>query len=268
MCGICGKLSAENPVSSGLIQEMCDLIAHRGPNDQGIYVDDCMGLGNRRLAIQDLTSAGHMPMSDSDGKIWITYNGEVYNFRELREELRQKGYSFQSGTDTEVVLYSYQKWGPSCLHRFNGMFAFAIWDLEKQQLFLARDRMGIKPLYCSYDHTALVFASEAKAILADPTVKRELHPRGLVNYFTFGHAVAPDTIFHNVKKLLPGHYAICSPQGVGKSLRLSVHQYWEPPIPADENNKYAREELYAEQVYKLLEQSVRRQMVADVPVGV
>lgn len=268
MCGICGKLSSDNPVSPELIQSMCDLTAHRGPDDQGVYVNDRVGLGSRRLAIQDLTAAGHMPMSDPSEKVWLSYNGEVYNFKELREELSAKGYQFRSGTDTEVVLYSYLEWGPACLNRFNGMFALAIWDSIKQQLFLARDRMGIKPLYYALDHTALVFASEPKAILADSNVKRKLHPRGMVNYFTFGHAVAPDTMFGSIKKLLPGHYALVSVPERGKPPVLTLHTYWEPPVPSDNDNQYRKEESYAERVYELLEQSVKRRMVADVPVGV
>ena len=206
MCGICGKLTAGTPVDPSLIEEMCIRMTHRGPDDQGAYVDGCVGLGNRRLSIQDLSPAGHMPMSDGAGKVWITYTGEVYNFPELRGELVSKGHSFRSGTDTEVVLRAYQEWGPACLNRFNGMFAFAIWDTEKQQLFLARDRMGIKPLYYSFNGATLLFASETKVLLADGEMGRDIDPRGLVNYFTFGHAVAPDTIFQSVKKLLPGYY--------------------------------------------------------------
>jgi asparagine synthase (glutamine-hydrolysing) len=264
MCGICGKLSTKGPVDPSLMEEMCVRMAHRGPDDQGIYVSDSLGLGNRRLAIQDLSPAGHMPMSNNTGSVWITYNGEVYNFRELRNELQAKGHQFRSGTDTEVVLRAYLEWGPRCLERFNGIFAFAIWDTGKQQLFLARDRMGIKPLYYSFNGSTFSFASETKVLLADMDISREIDPQGLVNYFTFGHAVAPDTIFQEVKKLLPGHYMMCSLQKDRKALDLEVRQYWAPPVPIDGRKTDLGEEYYSECVYQLLEQSVRRQLVADV----
>ncbi len=265
MCGICGKFDVKARVERSLIEEMCASIAHRGPDDQGVYLGSSIGLGNRRLAIIDLSAAGHMPMSTASGRLWITYNGEVYNHRELRAELQGYGYRFRSKTDTEVVLYAYSKWGPDCLRRFNGMFALAIWDEEERRLFLARDRLGIKPLYYCFDDARIIFASEIKAILQDHEVSRELGPEGIINYFTFGHSMAPRTIFKNICKLLPGHYLMCVPEGEAK-LQTKIQRYWAPPAPRESRD--AGEKYYAEVVYRLLRESVRRQLISDVPLGV
>ncbi|MFQ5873793.1 MAG: asparagine synthetase B family protein, partial [Dehalococcoidia bacterium] len=238
-------------------------MAHRGPDDQGTYVAPGIGLGNRRLAILDLSTAGHQPMSTPGSGLWITYNGEIYNHRELREELERCGHQFRSKTDTEVVLAAYQNWGPACLNKFNGMFAIGIWDARHRRLFLARDRIGIKPLYYYFDGYTLLFASEMKAILADPLVPRQLNPKGVANYFTFGHSVAPDTIFHNIKKVPPGHYLMCKPDD-GDKLQLRIRRYWSLPVPGL-TSEDAGEEYYAERVNHLLEESVRRRLISDVP---
>jgi asparagine synthase (glutamine-hydrolysing) len=265
MCGICGKLDIKGKVERSLIEKMCEVITHRGPDDQGIYVDTSIGLGNRRLAIIDLSSAGHMPMSTPSGNLWITYNGEIYNFKEIRQQLQDCGYSFHSNTDTEVALYAYHKWGPDCLHRFNGMFALAIWDVEKKLVFLARDRLGIKPLYYYYDGTRIIFASEIKAILQDSSVSRELSREGIINYFTFGHSIAPRTIFKNIYKLLPGHYLTCQPTG-GAALEMTITQYWAPPLP--QGFKDEGEQYYIEEIRRLLGKSVKSRLISDVPLGV
>lgn len=265
MCGICGKFDVNERVEPSLIKGMCDTLLHRGPDDAGLYVKSPIGLGNRRLAIIDLSDAGHMPMSTTSGRLWITYNGEVYNYKEIRAELQGYGYQFQSNTDTEVVLYAYDNWGPDCLRRFNGMFALAIWDQKKQQLFLARDHIGIKPLYYYFDASKIIFASEIKAILQDSEVSRELSPEGITNYFTFGHSVAPRTIFKNIHKLCPGHYLTCSLEGDVR-LQIKIKRYWAPPAPGQSED--AGEKYYVEGVYRLLRESVRRQLVSDVPLGV
>ena len=205
-----------------------------------------------------------MPMASASGKLWITYNGEIYNYRELRKELQGYGYHFRSNTDTEVALYAYDKWGPDCLGRFNGMFALAIWDEEDQRLFLARDRLGIKPLYYYFDTASIIFASEIKAILQDPAVSKELAPEGILNYFTFGHSMAPHTIFKNIRKLLPGHYMLCFPEGT--RLRSEIRRYWAPPLPG--HSEDAGEEYYCEEIRRLLGESVRKQLISDVPLGV
>jgi asparagine synthase (glutamine-hydrolysing) len=265
MCGICGKFDLKAGVDSSLIEGMCATLTHRGPDDGGVYVKTSIGLGNRRLAIIDLSAAGHMPMSTASGKLWITYNGEVYNHRELRAELQGYGYRFRSNTDTEVVLYAYHKWGPDCLRRFNGMFALAIWDEEEKQLFLARDRLGIKPLYYYFDTAKIIFASEIKAIIQDREVSKDLSPEGMANYFTFGHSMAPRTIFKNIYKLPPGHYLTCIAEG-GAKLQTKIQCYWSPPAPGQ--GKDLGEKYYAEEVYRLLRESVRKQLVSDVPLGV
>ncbi len=190
MCGICGILNLNGkPVSPAILQKMTDVIAHRGPDGEGFHIDRFIGLGHRRLAILDLSEAGHQPMLTNDGRMVITYNGEVYNFKELRAELQKLGYHFPSQTDTEVVLNAYAEWGTKCLNRFNGMFAFAIWDKEKQELFIARDRYGIKPLYYTLKSNTLIFASEIKAILKHPLYNIDLDKEALVEYFTFQNFV-------------------------------------------------------------------------------
>ena len=175
MCGIAGifNLNGE-PVSPVVLRKMTDAIVHRGPDSEGFYIDSFIGLGHRRLAILDLSRNGHQPMQTNDCQQVISYNGEIYNFQEIRKELEKLGYIFKSQTDTEVVLYSFQEWGSKCLDKFNGMFAFAVWDKTKQELFLARDRYGIKPLYYTFANNHFVFASEQKGILQHPEIEREI----------------------------------------------------------------------------------------------
>lgn len=264
MCGIVGKISAGSGVSTELITRMNGCAVHRGPDDSGVFVDGNIGFGHRRLSILDPSPAGHQPMATGDRRYWIVYNGEIYNFWDIRSELEHSGYKFETRTDTETVLAAYREWGPSCLKRFNGMFAMAIWDTQERMLFLARDRMGIKPLYYSSDGTSVVFASEMKAIVSDPSVKRELSPVAVRNFFSFGHSVAPDTIFSNVKKLMPGHHMMCRDRGNGV-LEVRTEQYWAVPEP--NAGKDEGEEYYVAKTREMLEDSVRRRMLADVPVG-
>ena len=173
MCGICGIFNLDGePIPHRYIKSMTDAMAHRGPDDEGHYIDGDMALGHRRLAILDLTSEGHQPMLTQDRQYVLSYNGEVYNFKELRAELESLGHQFRSRSDSEVVLHAYAQWGSDCVERFNGMFAFAIWDRNKQELFLARDRYGIKPLYYTFTDNGFIFASEQKAILTNPSVKK------------------------------------------------------------------------------------------------
>jgi asparagine synthase (glutamine-hydrolysing) len=260
LCGIVGQLaitgSAELPIECALAQ-----IRHRGPDEQGIWQGAGVILGMQRLSIIDL-AGGRQPIWNEDETVGIVYNGELYNFRELRSALEDRGHRFRTRTDTEVVLHAYEEWGPDCLRRFNGMFAFAIWDTRRRTLFLARDRIGEKPLYYYQDATRLLFASEIKAILADPTVPRRLHPPGLANYLAFGHAVAPTTIYQNVHKLLPGHYLLA------RAGTITITRYWdvgdEPQLPAGAT---LSEDGYAARILGLLDDSVRRRMIADVPVG-
>lgn len=264
MCGIIGiyNLNGE-PVSPVDLRKMTDAIAHRGPDSEGFYTDSFIGLGHRRLAIIDLSPAGHQPMLTQDGQCGIVYNGEVYNFQELRAELESLGHQFRSRTDTEVVLNAYAEWGTECVRRFNGMFAFAIWDRTRQRLFLARDRYGIKPLYYTFQKNSFVFASEQKAILALPTVKREIDLEGLVEYFTFQNIFTDRTLLKGIK-LFPAASWAEIPLGTLVH-DLSPHSYWdfdfyEPEKPADE-------EEYVEELDRLFCRAVNRQLVSDVEVG-
>jgi asparagine synthase (glutamine-hydrolysing) len=264
MCGICGifNLNGE-PVSPVNLRKMTDAIAHRGPDGEGFYTDSFVGLGHRRLAIIDLSPAGHQPMLTQDGQFAIVYNGEVYNFQELRAELESLGYQFRSKTDTEVVLNAYAEWGPECVSRFNGMFAFAIWDKTRQQLFLARDRYGIKPLYYTFQENRFVFASEQKAILALPDVKREVDLEALIEYFTFQNIFTDKTLLKNIKLFPAGSWTEI-PLGT-LAYSLSPYLYWD--FNFQEPEKPATEEEYVEELDRLFRQAVNRQLVSDVEVG-
>jgi asparagine synthase (glutamine-hydrolysing) len=265
MCGIYGwlKLKQGKDREAGIVwgRLAIDTLLHRGPDDRGTWHADDIFLGMRRLSIIDL-AGGKQPIWNEDGTVCIVYNGELYNFLDLRPELEAKGHLFRTRSDTEVVLHAYEEWGPNCLRRFNGMFAFAIWDERNKTLFLARDRIGEKPLYYYQDNERLIFASEIKAILANPSVPRRLNPRGLANFLAFGHAVAPETIYQNIYKLSPGHYLLV------KNGHIQIAQYWdvgdEPQLP---DGAVLTEDEYAERILSLLDDSVRRRMIADVPVG-
>lgn len=261
MCGIFGEISFSNQQIGQYNDISTDTLTHRGPDDRRTWRGNGVFLGVHRLSIIDLTG-GKQPIWNEHCNLCIIYNGELYNFLDLRPELETKGHIFHTRSDTEVVLHAYEEWGPNCLLRFNGMFAFAIWDDRNKTLFLARDRIGEKPLYYYQDDERLVFASEIKAILADPTVPRRLNPRGLANFLAFGHAVAPETIYQNIYKLLPGHYLLT------KNGNIEIKQYWdvgeEPQLP---ENSILSEEEYVEHILNLLNDSVRRRMIADVPVG-
>jgi len=267
MCGICGifNLNGE-PVSPVLLRKMTDAIAHRGPDGEGFYIDSFMGLGHRRLAIIDLSPAGHQPMLTQDGTRVLTYNGEVYNFQELRLELEALGYRFHSRSDSEVVLNAYAAWGPGCVDRFNGMFALAVWDKKRQELFLARDRYGIKPLYYCFTGRHFLFASEQKAILTHPAVQREIDLEALIEYFTFQNIFTDRTLLKGIRLFPAGCWAVL-PLGssTGRDGRLNCRQYWdfdfrEPQERIDENE-------YIEEIDRLFRQAVNRQLVSDVDIG-
>ncbi|MFM6004338.1 MAG: asparagine synthetase B family protein, partial [Sphaerospermopsis kisseleviana] len=224
MCGITGILNLDGePVSPLILKNMTDAIAHRGPDGEGQYIDHYLGLGHRRLAIIDLSAAGHQPMMTKDGRLILSFNGEIYNYNELRIELESLGYQFHSHTDTEVVLYAYAQWGEQSLDRFNGMFAFAIWDKHKKELFLARDRYGIKPLYYTFIGNKFLFGSEVKAILANPSYHTEIDLEGLFEYFTFQNFFTDKTLFKNIKLLASGNYLRISLL----DKKLIQQQYWD-----------------------------------------
>lgn len=250
------------PVSPVTLRNMTDAIAHRGPDGEGFYTDGFIGLGHRRLAILDLSPAGHQPMMTPDGQVVLSYNGEIYNFQEMRIELETRGYQFRSRTDSEVVLYAWMEWGPACVSQFNGMFAFAIWDKRTQTLYLARDRYGIKPLYYARRDNTFLFASEQKAILKHPDARLALDKKALLEYFTFQNIFTNRTLLENMQ-LLPA--ASIASITLGNNSSLKIEQYWdyhfsEPEQPAD-----IRE--YHEELDRLMRQAVNRQLVTDVELG-
>ncbi|MDR4499784.1 MAG: asparagine synthase (glutamine-hydrolyzing) [Candidatus Scalindua sp.] len=260
MCGIVGKFNFYNrkPVSEELIKSMCDIIDYRGPDDSGIYLDGHIGLGHRRLSILDLSKLGHQPMSSGDKSIWITYNGEIYNFQSLKKDLMLKGYTFSSHCDTEVIIYLYQEYGEECLKHLRGMFAFAIWDRNKETLFLARDRIGKKPLFYYFDGKTFLFASEIKSIFKDKSLKREINFEAFYDYFKYLYVPDPKTIYKNTHKLEPGHYMILSKDGIRKN------EYWDISFSEQSN---LNENDIAEELLNILDESVRLRMISDVPLG-
>ena len=268
MCGICGIVGKiDEPVLRG----MTEALRHRGPDDAGFYVGTDpadghtrVGLGMRRLSIIDLTPAGHQPMSNEDGTVWIVFNGEIYNFRELRADLETKGHRFKSRTDSEVIVHLYEEMSEECVHALRGMFAFAIWDLARGRLLLARDRLGKKPLHYCVLPGAFAFASEIKALLQHPLLSRQIDPEALDCYLTFGYVPHDLSIFTGVKKLLPGHTLIWQ-RGT-----ITISRYWDLaetlPTPPPKNS--FPEAYYLERTHELLRESVRIRLVSDVPLGV
>lgn len=263
MCGITGifNISGE-PISPVVLRKMTDAIAHRGPDGEGFYSEGFVGLGHRRLAIIDLSDAGHQPMISCDGSVALTYNGEVYNFQELRAKLEALGHQFRSKTDSEVVLNAWMEWGPECVIRFNGMFAFAVWDRREQSLFLVRDRYGIKPLYYACWGQTFLFGSEQKAILAHPAARRDIDKEALLEYFTFQNIFTDRTLLKGVKLLPPASVARVRLAGDGTPQFVCYWDYHfsEPDQPADPCE-------YREELDRLLRQAVSRQLVTDVELG-
>lgn len=252
-------LDHEAVVSPALIKTMADTIAHRGPDDEGYYVEGQVGLGFRRLSIIDLQS-GHQPLSNEDGTIWIVFNGEIYNYQELRELLLSKGHVFKTKTDTEVIVHLYEELGPECLKKLRGMFGFAIWDGNCKTLLLARDRVGIKPLYYCLTGKSLVFASEIKAILADLSVKREIAPEFIDRFLTFLYMPGEETLFAGIQKLAPGHCLLI------QNGKPTIQQYWDLDLEKPSRN-ISLQDAEAE-LQSLLAKTVELHMIADVPVGV
>jgi len=260
MCGISGKLYFDpaRPVERELLERMNAVLAHRGPDDAGVYCQGAVGLAHRRLSIIDLSPAGHQPMSNEDGTIWIVFNGEIYNFQELRSRLAGGGHRFRSHTDTEVILHLYEERGVGCLESLRGMFAFAIWDAPRRQLFLARDRLGKKPLCYQQDAEAFRFASEAKAILQDPAVEARPDPAGISHYLTYGYVPSPGSAFQGMRKLPPAHYLVC------RDGRVEVVRYWR--LRRDWKLAHSEEE-WCQEIRSRLEEAVRLRLISDVPLG-
>ena len=262
MCGIAGFTCWGNVKFDvkDTIHEMLSKIIHRGPDQQGVYTDDAVALGNRRLSIIDLAT-GKQPIHNEDKSLWIVFNGEIYNYPELQEELLRKGHTLMTKSDTEVVLHLYEEYGMDCVSKLNGMFALAIWNTHEQSLFLARDRLGIKPLHYAEYPGGIVFASELKSLLQHPMLERSLDLQALSKYLTYEYIPAPHCIFKGVKKLEPGHVLF------SKRDTLVNRKYWD--IPFEENViSYKREEEYADELLYRLRESVRKRLISDVPVGV
>ena len=265
MCGISGVVNCGDRET---LARMTHVQAHRGPDDSGLWErrfpdGTYVGLGSRRLAILDLSTLGHMPMCNEDRSLWITYNGEIYNFAELRRELESKGHRFTSHTDTEVVLRLYEQEGPACVKRLNGMFAFAICDLRGSTplLFVARDHFGVKPFYYFHDAARFAFASEIKALLQIPGIDAELDAQSLHQYLTFLWVPDPKTMFRKVLKLPAGHY------GILRNGEFAVTQYWDLTFPSADLTYTRSEDDLTDEVRQRLRQSVEAQMVSDVPIG-
>lgn len=257
MCGFVGIVSRTDEVNSGLIEAMRDTLVHRGPDDAGLYVNRHVGLGFRRLSILDLAH-GAQPMPDESERVWVVFNGEIYNFVELRQELEERGYIFKTQSDTETVVQGYLAYGTEVFKRLNGMFAIGIWDSRQDRLILARDRAGEKPLHYSQRGDTLVFGSELKALLRHPKVTREIDWQAFSQYFSRGHVAAPKTIFRDIRKLMPGHYLVFE-KGT-----LTEREYWHLDSEKRFTGVYedAREECLS-----LLEDAVKIRMRSDVPLG-
>lgn len=264
MCGIAGFINTNGePASPVLLQRMTDAIIHRGPDGEGHWIEGNVALGHRRLAIIDLSPAGHQPMISSNQRYVLSYNGEIYNYRELRCELESLGYGFHSNTDSEVVLNALAVWGLDALLRFNGMFALAFWDRQERRLLLARDRYGIKPLYYAEQGFLLAFGSEQKAITSIPQFSKKLNKAALLEYFTFQNIFTDNTLLEGIKILPAGHYAIFEQ---GRQQRaLSLHQYWD--FNFSEPTSYISDQEYHEELDRLFCQAVNRQLVTDVELG-
>lgn len=261
MCGIVGQLlsQSEASVSRGQIEAMLSPMGHRGPDGQGIHLDGPVGLGHCRLSIIDV-GGGAQPMTNEDGTVWIVFNGEIYNFLPLRETLIARGHIFRSQCDTEVIIHLYEEYGDDCVQHLQGMFAFAIWDRKRRRLFVARDRVGIKPLYYCQTPHALYFASELKSIVADPAVSRTLDPAALRQFFSFFYVPGEATLFQSVRKLPPGHFL------VAEKGTITLQRYWD--LSFNRSRAHRSFDEIVDELYDLLGTTVREHMMADVPVGV
>ena len=260
MCGICGvyNFGTGAPADPVALKRATDAMAHRGPDDEGFHIDGPLGLGNRRLSIIDLPG-GHQPIANEDESIWITFNGEIYNYRDLRPDLLARGHKFRTHSDTETILHLYEEYGFECLEHLRGMFAFAIWDSRKRLLFVARDRLGVKPLFYQVDADRLAFASELRTLRELLPRAPEIDAQSVYDFFGFRYIPAPRTFYRGVEKLLPGHYLVAD------STSVRTQAYWDIP-PEDETSRNSRE--IAAEIVELLRESVRLRLIADVPLGV
>lgn len=256
MCGLVG-IFQKKPLSKNILKSMTEVIKHRGPDDEGILLNRNIGLGHRRLAIIDLSPLGHQPMFNEDKTIAIVFNGEIYNFGKIKRDLLKKKHRFRSSSDTEVIIHAYEEWGPECVNKFNGMWAFVIYDKKNKSFFVSRDRLGIKPLYYYIDKEKLICASEIKAILKYPGIKAELNPNALNEYFTFQNILSNETLFKNIYLLEAGHNLFY------KDGKLENVKYYD----ADFQKKDLTTKEWKEKLFETLKESVWRHLISDVPVG-
>ena len=263
MCGICGFVHEDRarPADAAVVEEMCRSIRHRGPDHQGTLARQHVALGSRRLSIIDL-DGGNQPVHNEDGTVSIVFNGEIYNYRDLTALLKRRGHVFRSNSDTEAIVHAYEEFGDEFLQHLNGMFAFAIWDADRQRLLLARDRTGIKPLYYARVDKTLIFGSEAKAVLAYPGFPRTLDLVALNEYLSFEYIPTPRTIFQDMSKLPPGH-ALAFERG-----HVRVWQYWDVNLARSEGIQPRRIEDYEQELTEIMREVIRKEMVSDVPIGV
>jgi asparagine synthase (glutamine-hydrolysing) len=259
MCGIAGIYNFDSfkSVHESLLKRMTDSLVHRGPDDEGFYCSGPIGLGHRRLSIIDL-AGGHQPLANEDETIWIAFNGEIYNFGELHDELIKKGHVFKTRSDTEVIVHLYEEVGEKCFEKLRGMFAIAIWDARNRKLLLARDRVGKKPLFYFFDGCRIVFASEMKAILEIPGVPREIDPEAVSDYFSFLYIPAPKSIFKNIRKVLPGHYLVVSKDGIRET------EYWDLRF---NHSLQLSEQEWCERLLETYREAVRIRLMSEVPLG-
>ena len=267
MCGICGKISPDAcSVTEDLLRNMCRTIHFRGPDDEGLWLSikpevGSVGLGHRRLSIIDLSKSARQPLTNEDKSLWLVFNGEIYNFKDLRKKLEKNGHRFISNTDSEVILHQYEEDGIQCLEKFNGMFAFGLWDDRNNRLLLCRDRLGIKPLVYYRDGSSLTFASEIKALLADPTLKKDIDWTALGLYLNFSYIPAPWTIFKSIRKLKPGHFLMA------ENGTIQIHKYWDinKSKPLTGSSQAFNDQK--QRLYELMNASVSRRLISDVPIG-
>jgi len=265
MCGIAGYVNTNSAAATGglaVLSRMTDAIQHRGPDDSGFFQDSGVFLGHRRLSIIDL-SAGHQPMANEDGRVHIVYNGEIFNHSDVRVELGLAGHVYKTHCDTEAIIHAYEEYGPDCLTRFRGMFAFALWDSNKRRLFCARDRLGIKPFYYYWDGRLFAFASEIKALLEHPSISPALEEELLPEYLSFGYVSEERTLFSGIRRLMPGHHLILDLAGGQPSLH--IHQYWD--VPEASNGESMSEQEWIAECRRRLEETVRMRLMSDVPLG-
>jgi asparagine synthase (glutamine-hydrolysing) len=262
MCGICGVFFSDGNqrVRRDALTAMNRQIIHRGPDDEGFLVQENVGLAMRRLSIIDVQT-GHQPISNEDGNIWIVFNGEIYNHQELRRDLESRGHRYRTKSDTETIVHLFEEYGDSCVSHLRGMFAFAIWDQSKKRLLLARDRLGIKPLYYRYCDGMLLFGSEIKAIVAYPGIKPEFNRRTLAEYLAFGYVAGEETMYYGIRKIPPGHVLKLNEQG-----QLEISQYWDLKVAADSADR--GRDYYVREYRRLLEECVSSHLMSDVPLGV